>query len=517
MDSEIFQSWYDDFIKFIQPDLNNPNKKVVVIALSRKMPRLITWIKERFLSPEEANHFYELINSDYCIYTTEHAIPFVFSDAELLNCPILILDDMYVTGETIQGVSDEVFALTGHRPYFLSLYAYSRNFRENSVNSNLGTNISKSLPRLLDSIPEARNIMRHFSELIENTQLPIDMEFPILHLDREEKFSDEDGTAISAIIDNLRKSQPDSRYSEKNVNGFPVNFTQLIEKDINRLYNNDFAKLRVFNHEEEVRIVCYAPNILGDKQVLNPELFSNVNYHWLWKNLLENTISDPVTSQYDYIISDEDRLRHRLSYRLHKSLIVFANYMFSLSTMIRQKTDYSNPYQSFHAEIRRDDLALLVGPALANQYARILNGLYQNNVTSDSLRQELNLPALLVTDNAESEYNYLSTTAVFNEKTVESAIKKMIASAYSICSNYRKDGIPSETYILESFQSLYNKPSVKFQGLAGEMEINRVIDDLIDSGFLVPVYERVADENETLYWRRFFRATHTAPFLKVRL
>ena len=63
--------------------------------------------------------------------------------------------------------------------------------------------------------------------------------------------------------------------------------------------------------------------------------------------------------------------------------------------------------------------------------------------------------------------------------------------------------------MLESFQSIYKKPSVLFKGDKEEMEVNRVIDNLIDDGYLVPTYERVSNNDNTFYWRRFFRPTHT--------
>lgn len=519
MDNKIFQAWYRDLTNFIKTTIDDTDSHIVIIALSRKMPRLITWIEEKVLSSEEAKSFRSLIHNPHCIYTTEHAIPFVFSQNNMKEAKVLILDDMIVTGETIQGVSDEIYTLTGHRPSYLSLYAYIKNQKKGTATPSIGTNISEDLPKQLNNIQEARKVMRQFSEKIEETQLPIDMEFPILHIKKRNEIPDND--TLDRIINELRSRQPKARYRIHKIGGQDRDFTQLIEKDINRLFNNDFAKLRLFRHENEARLICYAPNILGDRQVMDPALFTNERYRQLWQDLSVNSIiADPIKDQYDHIITEEDRIRHRLSSRLHKSLVVFANYMFSLSMMIRQKPDYIEalPDNEYKIELRREDLALLIGPQLASRHIDLLNELFQNSITSDSFRQEVNLPDLLATDNVKAEYIFVSTSAIFKSLTVEEAIKKLFAASYSVCSNFNEhnDSSIKGEYVMESFQSLYNKPSMLFQGLEGEMDVNYVIDHLIDEGFIVPVYERVRNENDTHYWRRFFRATHTSPLLMTQ-
>lgn len=515
MEENVFRAWYNDITNFIKATINDPDKKIVIIALSRKMPRLLSWIKENFLSEKEAEEFNALLSNPQCIYTTEHAIPFVFAENGMTNAEVLVLDDMFVTGETMQGVSDEIYALTKRRPYYLGFYTYAKDQKKREEGITLfGTNISTVLPKQLNKIGEAREMMRSFSRMIEESQMPIDIEFPILHI----KSRNFESSVSERVIAELRSRQPEARYFRNDVNGQIRDFTQLIESDINRLFNNDFAKLRLFPHKEDARLVCYAPNILSDSQVMNPFLFANEKYRRLWKNLLDtNTMPDPVKDQYDHIIDDEDQLRHKLSMRLHKSLVVFANYMFSLSMMIRQKHDYAEalPDSKYQVELRKEDLALLIGPHLADRYITNINDLYRDSITSDSLRQEINLPDLLANDNVMAEYSFLSTSAIFKANTAEEAIHGIFTAAYSVCANFKEKNEFSikGVYVLESFQSLYNKPSVHLQGLNGEMEVNKSIDHLIDQGFVVPTYERVKNENNTLYWRRFFRATHTSPLL----
>lgn len=513
MDTKIFQYWYNDITKFIKNTIDN-SSRVVIIALSRKMPRLITWALKEVLSESQVEYFLSLIHNPRCIYTTEHAIPFIFSQDDIKDTEVLILDDMIVTGETIQSVSDEICELIGRKPNYLSLYAYAKNQGKGVGFSTIGTNISEELPKQFNNIGVARNIMREFSKVIESTQLPIDMEFPILRINAENSYDD----IFDQISNELRTKQPEARcYTHKSTEQ-KVDFTQLIEKDINRLFNNDFAKLRLFRSDREVRLVCYAPNILSDEQIMDATLFANEKYSLLWKNLLENNIiSDPVKGRYDHIISEEDILRHKLSLRLHKSLIVFANYIFSLSMMIRQKPYYMEVLlnSKYKVELHKDDLALLIGPHLAGQYIDPLNKLFKDSITSDSLHKEIDLPELLATTNVISEYNFISTSAIFNASTIEEAINKIFAAAYRVCSDFKEhsDSSIKGEYIMESFQSLYNKPSILFQGPDAEKEINKIIDRLVDKGFIVPIYERVKNENNSFYWRRFFRATHTAPFL----
>lgn len=314
----------------------------------------------------------------------------------------------------------------------------------------------------------------------------------------------------------MRERQPEARYYFLEYNGEHQSFTQIVESDVNKLYNNDFAKLRVFRHKDGARLVCYAPNILGDIQVTTPELFANAEYRNLWGFLLQNMIQDTVSGKFDFEITEEDRIRHRISKRLRRSMVVMANYLFSLSMMIRCQGDFEDAIArtDSSATLKESDIALLTGPKLAPQITQILNGFYIRGIISTSIRREIRLPDIIVTDDRESEYEYLSSVALFNALTAEEAIKGVFNMAYKVASNLKKNYTPQKgAYVLESFQSLYQKPNMSLRGFEGELLINKTVDCLIDKGYIVPVYERVKDLNGTDYWRRFFRATHTAALL----
>lgn len=509
MDPQIFKVWYNDLTSYLRQHITD-NQPVVVIALSRKMPRLISYIADKILSKEEAETLHNYLHHPNCYYTTEHGIPFVFSDSRLLDAEVLVLDDMIITGDTLSRVSDEILALTGRRPCCLSLYALNKPGEK----EELEYNISEKLPIRKTDIDELRQIMRDHSREIENTGLPIDMEFPILHVQPVLKSTSVSNEIFEPMIKSLRISDSDARYYPMQVDENTRDFTQLVESDINRLYNNDFAKIRLFRNDTEVRTVCYAPNILGDMQIMSTNLFVSQAYRQLWQKILFSVVSDPVKDRYDYAITEEDRLRHRLSKRIRRSLVVMANYLFSLSMMIRVKKSYTRALTEgmYSAEIKQEDVALLLGPALASVCVSDLNAFYRSGIESTSIRHEINISDLLVPDEIKGDYVFLSTERIFRAKTVKEAVEGIFAAAYIVCSDMDSNKYMPEDYkpVLESFESLYCKPSKKFREEEGEREINAAVDELIDQGYVVPVYETSEDRNGTRYWRRYFRATHTA-------
>ncbi len=512
MENKIFRDWYVDLITYLRMHLDN-NRQVVVIALSRKMPRLLSFIKDTVLGKEEVDTLDKYLHHPNCYYTTEHGIPFVFRDERLNEAEVLVLDDMIITGDTLNKVSDEILALTGRKPKYLGLYMLQTATEVVSPENN----ISEILPHRNTNIDELRKTMRTLSSHIESTGLPIDMEFPILHVRTVLKSSDVVEDVFEPMIRCLRTTNPEARYYPQHVEESTKDFTQLIESDINRLYNNDFAKIRLFLHRSEVKVVCYAPNILGNRQVMSTDLFVTQAYKQLWHTILSSVINDPVKDRFDHVITEEDRLRHRLSKRLHRSLVVMANYLFSLSMMIREKNTYIKLLTDgmYSAELKEDDLALLLGPALASSCIAALNSFFKSGIESASCRREIRISDMLVPDEIQGDYEFLSTKMIFEANNVEKAIRGVFAAAYKVCSDMNKNRyMPVEGKpVLESFESLYGKPGRMFKGKEGEKEINAVVDNLIDRGYVVPVYEEAEDRNGTRYWRRYFRATHTACML----
>ncbi|MDE5643114.1 MAG: hypothetical protein K2I56_06440 [Muribaculaceae bacterium] len=501
MEENLIQAWYEALTGYLRRKAQE-QRTVVVVALSRKMPRLITWIKEHKLTESQRDELEALLASDSCIYTTEHGLPFVFSDRSLEQSDALILDDIIITSETLRAVSDEIQYLTGRRPDYLSLYAYKRN---ENVKLPHGS-ISDELPLIISNIKEARRKARDLAAIVARDCLPVDIEFPICHIGG-------DGKALyNQFVEGLRQKYSEDRYYTTGDSENP-NFTVIINSDASRLYNNDFSKLRVFSHAGDLQLVCYSPNMFSESRLQSDDIFENAEYRRIWTTFArQHTISDPVTSASETIVNDNDIRLHRVSQRLYNSLTVLVNYMLSLSTMIREKENTGLAGMS-GACIRPYDLQLIVGSRLAPSLAAEFNRLYNDNITSTSRRTRIELPDCVTPENYAVTYRMLTSLVLYTSETPTQVVEGIFNRGYSLknSQNNRPDNNIHRVrsgYYLETFESLYGRPRRMMRSPEGKLEINRAIDRLIDGGYVVPLYYFVEKEKDSYYWRRFFRASH---------
>lgn len=497
MEGQIIMDWYNALTSYMSDCISN-GRKVVVIALSRKMPRLLSWIMDSQLSVEQRRTLESLLKSDFCIYTTEHGIPFVFNDSTLSEANVLILDDIIISGETIGSISDEVEYFIGKKPDYLSFYAYQ------DVQAN---SISECLPVTVDGQKPARKLASEFSNIIADHCLPVDMEFPILHWNMGTFTGD-----YSGFVEIIKDKYDSARFYELGRPG-NRNFTLLVDSDAARQYNNDFAKVRIFEQTDGVKVVCYAPNVFSEVRLNSSDLFENSEYRAIWTSFLDNEIiSDPVSRTTDIIIDDDDRRRHLVSQRRMHSLVVLANYLLSLSLLIREKSNLGLlDYPA--VELRVDDLALITGSKLAPALTKIFNSIYERNITSTAKRMRVKLPSSIAPVGFSGLYRYLTTIILYESDSASEALTGIFARGLNLKEKHSDLTLfelnrVNSTFFLESYESLCERPRKMMRSPEGKLEINRTIDDMIDNGLIVPLYYFVEKEPGNFYWRRFFRASH---------
>lgn len=492
------QAWLISLTNFLKKNIS-ASIPVVVIALSRKMPRFIEYIKENHTS-DLVPQLSELLSDPICTYTTEHAIPFIFKKYSP-NTEILILDDIIVTGATLSNVCDEVYQITKIKPYYISIWKCG-----SIQDLSTGRHVEGYTP-ISVSKEEVNDILLGVSKCLKSNGLPIDMEFPILHTDYSEVFE-----PIRTLM--LEKC-PDCRCY-----GNEYSFTMLEESEINRMFNNDFAKIRVFKGSHDTRIVGYAPNVLSEYEIGKNSLFTNEDYSSLWSEILGNTIKINFNPD-DIILSDEENLRAKVYHRRYKSLTVVANYLFSLSMLIRHKQEYVVNNEKLSLDSY--DLQLLIGPKLSNAILPKLTDFFKTGSNSQSLHHTVNTPPYLTPYDYEEDefmdYDMERFAAVFSADDSSEVVLNVFRASYDMF-NQDEDQIEKirwngagNIYYLESFQSFFQLPIIGSSEKLSEKNINQEIDNLIDEGKIIPVYERTGDNDDPLvepaYWRRYFKAGHT--------
>lgn len=493
------QAWLESLVGFLKTNIT-ASRQVVVIALSRKMPRFIEYLIENHPS-DLISQLRDLLSDSLCTYTTEHAIPFVFKEKSE-NAKVLILDDIIVRGTTLLNVCEEIYQLTEIEPEYLCICQFDE-FEELSI----GHLLEGYTPQVVKSLEEVRDILLEISRCIRENGLPIDMEFPILHTDS--------GASFDPIVNQMEAKCPDSRsYSNE------WSFTILQEDEINKMYNNDFAKIRVFKGKRDTKIVGYAPNVMSESELKEKSLFINEEYSTLWNKILDNIV-DRTYDPDDIILSDKDNREAKLYHRICKSLAVVANYLFSLSMLIRHK-------QEFYVEgeklcLHTYDLQLLVGKNLAETVFPKLTDFIDRGVNSQSRRRYVDTPPFLTPHDYEGDkfmdYDMERFFAVFNEDEISEMILNIFKVSYDMLDQDDTGNDNSDwtgggnLFYLESFQSLFHLPIIGGGEAESEQEINKIVDDLIDENRIVPVYERtIGDDdpfNPQAYWRRYFKASHT--------
>ena len=524
--------------------------KVYLIALSRKMPRIINWYLRHYedLNPETQEHTAEIkerlraiIDKD-AIYASEIAIPLLFNKAEDLDrCCILVLDDIVLSGDSISSACDDVYYLTDIKPEIWCIYAYERApMPENASLENIyvacgGLDRCQSIARL-----------RELAQLIRRYELPTDIEYPMVKIsykgDSEKwealrrdyrEYTERNFETYTIPADNNASSARIESYNVL-INGRPT------------VYANDFSKLRFFHYTDEIRLALFTPNVINIEVLRRVSLFNAQQYRDIWKMVLERALqSTPRATEEDADIF------YGPAFEMHreKLLMVFANYLFSLSSGIRHFEDYINdtgcadqnnqeasssngtdktPYlREVCLNVEEDDLAILVGRELASEITQRINNIINNHIVSTSVHTYVNLPDMLVPEPLRARYNeakYNVMTAGKN-KSVQTDLTGIFRAAYDTENRFAQENEPlyngfpqvnSESMIQETIQGLLTYLSTFY--LIGETtysrreelekDINEWLDIHIDSGEVIPRYIHVGSSDGRRFRRRYFHASH---------
>jgi hypothetical protein len=472
----VIEKWERSLISHISSAVDIENK-VVIIALSRKMPRLLEWIENNNTSFKE--EFSRLKKS--CVYTTEHSIPLVFNEGD--SAKVFILDDLIRTGQTVQSVVDEVFSLTTHIPTVLAPFKF--------VDASIQNCELSFVQELTEK--ETETISKGICDIIQQSNLPVDMEYPIVK------------TRDCGILENrepinVLHYQVDSSNSS--------NFAYILEDETRYYFNNDFAKLRFFRDANGIKVVPFAPNIFSESALITDKLFVNEKYKSMYRMVL-----DRMDVEKDYwlkwnSLNEESGERKRLL-RIFRTLTVWANYLFSLSAFIRFKAQGGCAHDTAY-RVEEEDLELILGKNLAQALQPGLNCLIKDDEVSPSTRELLNVPSVRIHPKLIGTYKVFKYRAVLGSTTVEEALRHIFNTCKSVQNISRQHYIESMDSIVpeETYESLFEALSMRFDIRESKLKVYRWIDQQVDRGYIVPRYEQVVGEFDTHYWRRYFRVSH---------
>lgn len=465
-------------------------KKVILIAVSRRMPRILRWLKQSADSRQR-----DIL--DHCIITTEIALPFLSLESSI-NYKVIIVDDVVISGKTLQSI----FTLTSNFLFetpavhvFFTLRSRNRIPFEVKYHS-----ITESY---LYEKSEAQYIFDLISGIILRN-LPIDLAFPIISVstadnrfDLESEFNrpdsiiQEDSYEVDIRIDDKSDIDIHSR-------------TILLKKELNGNLNNDFAKIRIYSKPGYYIFVPYAPNVISTDELLDPELFENPIYGKIWELV------------HEYVPSKENffgvtALPELMRIRILKSLANIANYLYSLSSFMRFWSD-SGCDKSIDLIFDASDLDLIFGPDLSRDVLFRLNMIKHHSATSPRMHRRVNLQSIFVPSHLLSSYT-LKKYIQLIESDFKNPLETIFKTA-DIFSGNNKAGYNEFDFEVEGVMESYESLEFSMQGDSSDdnipLSLNKWIDTNIDKGLIVARYANVCDETGREYWRRFFRASSFA-------
>lgn len=478
---QILKEFSSNLQRFISMTLSR-NKVPIIITMSRKMARIMEWLKvSGFISiPKNA------------IVISEYALCFCMDELKNRyngNVEVLITDDIVNTGESVEHLALCVWAYTNHLSYVLPIIIRD------------GYDSFKYCELLGKGITYSNDIVDYC--VIRNTEnlmslgIPLDMEFPIVEVNIQK-----DKVKAVNIEDALKESFPmcsvyHTTHAKINSNtDISTNYSVLFDENkTNEYVSCDFSKMRIFVGDKKLKIEAYSPRTIDENVIMREQVFRDNNLQTLW-NLIKKGIVREINS------CNSNNITAFIENKV-LSEIVMLNYLYSFAFLKSKITNIQTFLNKInvntHCKIDVGSLALLVSLAKAEEIAEELNSiLYQDTII------ELEYDNLLFSfdDNEVSEdikevYETNNTIQLLQSSTVEEGMASIFHNQSKLLLKYEK--------AYESFTSLNNKLSLHVKAESMMEKIHRCMDFMIDDASITPLY--VAKEKDGLtYWKRMFKA-----------
>lgn len=502
--NKAIRSWSLRLNAQIQHHIFN-NKKVYLIALSRKMPRFFNWLFKTMPVPEisELKH---TIDSNNVNIVTEYVIPLLLADIseeERGSTEVIVVDDALIYGTTARQVLLEWIGGTGKYANLSSLFCSSEAINQDLnifVNNDDDTSL---FARGFKEIEEAFNLI---SARIWATSLPVDIEYPLLHIDRPY----EEIKSYIQSINNLCYEVSSSMDSD-----IRESYSVIFETEYREGYNNDFCKIRLFPKEEGKKclIEVIAPNAISVDDLKKHDLFVNSTYAKAWQLILTK-ITASTGKQFTGEIEDWIGKLGEVYFKKRglSTLALWANYLYSLSSWgrIRSEILTSDLPSDIRLSVEAKDLTLLLGNEVTSEVINVLQTIIDSSVSSFTCHPIVTLPIYIKPESLKERYNREILENMQPENTVYDNLEAIfLVSAFTNTISFELSREERHKFghhhFGETYESLtsylrdyhYDDPNIT-------IEIHSWIDRAIDENRVAPKYEIVTGSDKREYFRRFF-------------
>lgn len=510
-------NWKRHLIDFVNK-ANKEGKSVVVIAIARKMARLFEYYRKNDLNLDLLFDK-ERTTPNYVI--TEHAVPLCLAEVKPQNTEIIILDDLIISGDTVESVTENVYHLSGIKPNIIAMAAtYPTNylFQFGQMLYPIYGESKHNYPDILDKedIPAftAKNnwdiISLGKSIDLEHTILKIKGDFSYLK-DQSEKILD----VLKKTFDKDTIIYPVSHKIPGRQEALSISI--ILDKNSKYRINEDFSKIRIFIGDEGISITSYNPNY-WDESLLEDDIvrFGVTALNQIWEEIRSNLINLKMAGNSTSTGIKKIRMYREFKLRIEQTAVVIANYLLSFESVMIIKSLLKDAFtqiigETLNFEISSSDMSLLMGSNIANKYQpRLQEVIDQGKVNrfiiyNKTLEEDIRIKPLTPSDKIE-DYRKEKLQMCHLSSSVPMALTLIFYSLWKsfglINNSVREDRLK----VGETFESLYDTISIFFSQDNLLEEIHRWIDTNIDLGVVVPKYEFFIDRLGYRVWRRYFRA-----------
>lgn len=486
------RSWWSSLVSQIN-DAKEKGKRPILIALSRKMPRFISWFRQIYNDPEleEGPRLLDEVE-----LTTELAIPFIFdySEVDNNNIEFLIIDDIIIHGTTLKSVANDLKFLTGYKP---SVYCISRHKRAVIPDSVSNIEDVNQMPKLDQE--KVDDFVDFNAEIVETYQLPIDLEFPIF-------------ITQSGNCENLWNNLVQDAISKEDEYVFGTEKNRLCKVysfSLDNEYKCDFKKIRFYYKKpnDSIALAVFAPTVFPEYVLTSQDirLFKNEAFQSIW----DKTTTDIRRQIMEFSLNDSSGIRTNIKVNYIRSLCVWANYLLSLSFFIanKRKQDDSFGTEMNKFTLDKGNLALLIGKDMSDTVYDDLLRLIETGATSGVISgmNEGVAPNDFAPEAFKNRMEVEKGKILIDSHSPEEILEKIFQFQHYANPEFAHPQFAFERLFFgETYSSLEHALFPFYQNGENIMKMNEWIDRKIDEGCVVPKYERVLSSSGEILWRRYF-------------
>ena len=482
--------------------------KVILIAISRKMPRIFDWVESVWIpsiidADEHRKYTGQIERIKMIGLVCEHAIPFILASDTAENDDIIVIDDVIIRGNSMKDVTEDIYAFTKKKPYISAIYI-SELCKHAFSNAVFKERDKVELVRKDD----IKDVVDTLCNCIKSCALPMEMEFPIFHV----------ASKFDSLREAMDKGNSESRYANYSIEHRSVdiisgkeitlrNFSVILEHELKWSLNHDYPKVRLFEKMEGSSCLeVSAPRVIKVSDTQSAELFVNAPYKKLWNIILES-INTPLGK-----CVDNDEARERVSKRRALTLAVWANYLFSFSVGMNAclKTSILKKFPE-QPEVSEKDIVLLLGKENASVITGLLNEIGRERVTEPLIFEKyFDTDMYISEESVREKYEDARYFASLNFDSIDVALTHLFQVHQNPTMMKLKDDWSNEfrlPYLGETISSLETLMRYRYmdEEKSFAVALNKAMDKGIDEGRISPFYSQVESSGGSICWRRFYR------------